>query len=64
MRSFGYADYHETLAKEQINIAVPILPVRPNPQVVIDCARAGVKAIYCEKPMAARPMGGAEGEAR
>ena len=48
----GYADYHEMLAKEQIDIVVPILPVRPNPQVVIDCARAGVKAIYCEKPMA------------
>jgi len=31
MRSFGYADYHEMLAKEQIDIVVPILPVRPNP---------------------------------
>ena len=51
----GYADYHEMLAKEQIDIAVPILPVRPNPQVVIDCARAGVKAIYCEKPIGDQP---------
>ena len=36
-----------------LDIAAPILPVKPNPGVVIDCARAGVKAIYCEKPMAA-----------
>ena len=34
----GYSDYHEMLEKEDI---------------VIDCARAGVKAVYCEKPMAA-----------
>ena len=49
----GYADYHDMLAQENLDIAAPILPVKPNPQVVIDCARAGVKAIYCEKPMAA-----------
>jgi predicted dehydrogenase len=49
----AYADYHEMLATENLDIAAPILPVKPNPQVVIDCARAGVKAIYCEKPMAA-----------
>ena len=49
----GYSDYHEMLAKENVDIAAPILPVKPNPAVVIDCARAGVKAIYCEKPMAA-----------
>jgi len=49
----GYGDYHEMLAQEDIDIAAPILPVKPNPKVVIDCARAGVKAIYCEKPMAA-----------
>jgi len=49
----GYGDYHELLAREDIDIAAPILPVQPNPQVVIDCARAGVGAIYCEKPMAA-----------
>ena len=48
----GYSDYHEMLQHEQIDIAAPILPVSPNPEVVIDCARAGVKAIYCEKPMA------------
>ena len=48
-----YDDYHEMLRVENVDIAAPILPVKPNPGVVIDCARAGVKAIYCEKPMAA-----------
>ena len=48
----GYADYGELFAKEDIDIAAPILPVQPNPKVVLDCAAAGVKAIYCEKPMA------------
>ena len=49
----AYSDHRELLAKEEIDIAAPILPVRPNPGVVIDCAEAGVKAVYCEKPMAA-----------
>ena len=48
----GYADYREMLEREEIDIAAPILPVRPNPDVVIGCAEAGVKAILCEKPMA------------
>ena len=30
----GYSDYREMLEKEQIDIAAPILPVRPNPEVV------------------------------
>lgn len=50
----GYANYQDMLAKEKIDIAAPILPVTPNPSVVIGCAKAGVKAIYCEKPIAAK----------
>ena len=49
----GYSDYREMLDKERVDIAAPILPVRPNPEVVIGCAEAGVKAILCEKPIAA-----------
>ncbi len=49
----GYGDYREMLDKEDIDIALPILPVKPNPEVVIGCAEAGVKAICCEKPIAA-----------
>ena len=40
------------LAKEAIDIAAPILPVGPNPEIVVACAEAGVKGILCEKPMA------------
>ena len=49
----GYDNYQEMLAKESIDIAAPILPVSVNSEVVIGCARAGVKAIFCEKPIAA-----------
>ena len=49
----GYADYEEMLKKEQIQIAAPILPTSVNPEVVLRCADAGVKAIFCEKPMSA-----------
>ncbi len=49
----GYRDYREMLEKERIEIAAPILPVRYNPEVVLGCAAAGVKAILCEKPIAA-----------
>ena len=49
----GYSDVAEMLEREQIDIAAPILPVDPNPQVVIACAEAGVKGILCEKPLAA-----------
>jgi len=48
-----YSDYREMLAKENIDIAAPILPVSVNPEIVIGCAEAGVKAIFCEKPAAA-----------
>jgi predicted dehydrogenase len=47
-----YSDYHEMLRVENIDIAAPILPVSANPQVVIDCAMAGVGAIFSEKPIA------------
>ena len=49
----GYHDYKEMLEKEDIDIAASILPVKHNPQAVIDCAHAGVKGIFCDKPIAA-----------
>jgi len=49
----GYSNYKEMLRKEKIDIAVPILPVSVNPDVVLGCAESGVKAIGCEKPVAA-----------
>ncbi|MBM3933730.1 MAG: Gfo/Idh/MocA family oxidoreductase [SAR202 cluster bacterium] len=48
----GYSDYREMLKKEKIDIVSPILPVRPNAEVVIGCTEFDVKGIFCEKPMA------------
>ena len=45
----GYADYHEMLKKESIDIAAPILPVGPNPSVVIGCARRPASRASCAK---------------
>jgi len=49
----GYASYREMLEKEKIDIAAPILPVIANPDAVVACAEAGVKAVFCEKPISA-----------
>ena len=48
-----YSSYHDMLANERIDIAAPVLPVSANPDAVVACARAGVRAIFCEKPIAA-----------
>ena len=48
----GYNDFEEMLKKERIDIACAVLPVRANAEVVIGCAKAGVKAIASEKPIA------------
>jgi len=49
----GYTNYNEMLAREQIDIAAIVLPVRANPDAVESVATAGVKAVFCEKPLAA-----------
>lgn len=49
----GYSTYDEMFAKEQIDIAMAVLPVRPNADAVVASARAGVKAVFCEKPLTA-----------
>jgi UDP-N-acetylglucosamine 3-dehydrogenase len=48
----GYLDYHEMLAKEKLDIVSVCLWPELHAPVVIDVARAGVKAIHAEKPMA------------
>ena len=55
-RRFGaapYATWDEMFAREQLDIVLPILPVRPNADAVVAAAEAGVKAIFCEKPLTA-----------
>lgn len=49
----GYNDYNDMLSNEQIDIAAPVLPVRANADAVVAAARAGVRAIFCEKPLTA-----------
>ena len=50
----GYADYREMLAHEQLDIVAAILPVGAQHDVVVGCcAQAGIRAVQCEKPMAA-----------
>jgi predicted dehydrogenase len=47
-----YADYHELLEKEKPDIVSVATSAKPRPGIVVDCARAGVRAIYAEKPIA------------
>ena len=56
-RRFGiastYSSYEEMFSRESLDIAAPILPASPNPDAVIAAARAGIPAIFCEKPICA-----------
>lgn len=49
----GYSTYEEMFAKEELEIAMAVLPVNANAGAVIAAAQAGVKAIFCEKPLTA-----------
>ena len=47
-----YTDYHEMLAEEKLDIVSVCTWPRLHEEMVVAAARAGVKGIYCEKPMA------------
>ena len=47
-----YVDYHEMLAKEQLDIVSICTWPHLHAEMVIAAAEAGVRAIHCEKPMA------------
>lgn len=47
-----YTNYHEMLEKEQIDILSVVTPDHRHAEVVFAAVPAGVKAIYCEKPIA------------
>ena len=49
----GYPTWDEMFADKQLDIAAPVLPVGVNADAVVASARAGVKAIFCEKPLTA-----------
>ena len=48
----GYQSHKEMLEKENLDIVGVTLGPSLHAQLVIDAARAGVKAVHCEKPMA------------
>ncbi len=48
----GYGTYDEMLKREQPDIVLAALPVKANADAVVAAARAGVKAVFCEKPLA------------
>lgn len=53
--SSGYLDYREMLARERLDLVTIGTYVGLHARMVIDCARAGVKVILCEKPFVSSP---------
>ena len=47
----GYQTWDEMLQNHELDIGMAVLPVRPNADAVVALARAGVKSIFCEKPL-------------
>jgi predicted dehydrogenase len=47
-----YTDFHEMLQKAQLDMVSICTWPHLHAPMVLDCARAGVRAIHCEKPMA------------
>jgi len=47
-----WTDYHEMLARENLDIVSICTWPHLHEQMVVDCAQAGVRAVHCEKPMA------------
>lgn len=48
----GYLDYREMLAREQIDLLSVVTSDHRHAQMVVDAVEAGVKGIFCEKPIA------------
>lgn len=47
-----YADYHDMLDKENLDIVCVATSAKPRPEIVKTIAQSGAKAIYAEKPLA------------
>jgi len=48
----GYTDYHKMLAEQEIDLLSVVTSDHRHTQIVIDAVEAGVKGVYCEKPIA------------
>ena len=51
-RARGYADYREMLAGERIDLLSVVTPDHRHAQIVVDAVEAGVRGVFCEKPIA------------
>ncbi|MEX1233205.1 MAG: Gfo/Idh/MocA family oxidoreductase [Planctomycetaceae bacterium] len=51
-RANTYADWREMLTKEPLDVVSVATYAGPHADITVACAEAGVKAVYCEKPMA------------
>jgi UDP-N-acetylglucosamine 3-dehydrogenase len=58
-----YEDHERLLDEESPDVVSVCTPIPTHAEITIDCARAGVRAVHCEKPMAAT-WGGARSMAR
>ena len=47
-----YKDYSQMLAEENLDVLTVATPDNRHADLVVDAAHAGVKAIFCEKPLA------------
>ncbi len=48
----AYTDYRELLAQEHVDLLSVVTSDNRHAQIVVDAAAAGVKGIFCEKPIA------------
>lgn len=48
----GYTDYRQMLAEQEIDLLSVVTSDNRHAQIVVDAVEAGVKGIYCEKPIA------------
>jgi len=48
----GYTDYRELLAHEEIDLISIVTSDHRHAQIVVDAVEAGVKGVFCEKPIA------------
>jgi predicted dehydrogenase len=46
-----YSDYREMMNNHGIDIAAPILPVKTNADVVLECTEFDIRGIFCEQPI-------------
>lgn len=50
----SYADWREMIAAEALDLVSVATYTPAHEEITVACARAGIRAIYCEKPLASR----------